>query len=194
MQIPLHPMIVHFPLALSAVMPILMIVFLWLMKKNLMAPKCWLIIIGLQLFTTVSAYIALESGEEVEDKVEKVVDKKLIHTHEEKAEIFTGVSVLALVLSIVAYVVKKELQTGIILGLIGISMTGAILGFNTGKAGGELVYEHGAAGVFADKAIPAEPVIMNKEEVSESLKADDNDYSGTDEEASPESDDEKEED
>jgi len=103
MQLPFHPLIVHFPLALTFIMPILIIVFAVMIKMNKMQPQMWLIIIGLQVAVVVTGYVALESGENEEDKVEKIVGKKLIHEHEEAAEIFVGSTVLALVLSIAVF-------------------------------------------------------------------------------------------
>lgn len=75
MQLPFHPIVVHFPLALTFIMPVLIIVFAFMIKMNKMQPQTWLIIIGLQLAVVVSGYVALESGEAEEDKVEKVVGK-----------------------------------------------------------------------------------------------------------------------
>ncbi|MBA2406160.1 MAG: hypothetical protein H0V66_15400, partial [Bdellovibrionales bacterium] len=66
MQVPFHAFIVHFPIALTFVLPLLILVFAFMIKSHKMSHQTWLIIIGLQLATTVTGYIALDSGEDEE--------------------------------------------------------------------------------------------------------------------------------
>lgn len=195
MELPFHPIIVHFPIALSFILPVLILVFAYMIKVNKMSNQAWLIIIGLQIATTVTGYVALETGETEEHQVEKVVDKKIIHQHEEAAEIFVGSTVVALVLSVAAFFLRKELQFFVHLGIALVSLVSSYLAFNTGHSGGGLVYEHGAASAYAQvmtsKSNEGEGLLptpgMNTSESpmpvdeNESLKADDNDYGNGDE-------------
>jgi hypothetical protein len=116
-----------------------------MIKTNKMSPQGWLVIVGLQFFTTASGYIALESGEVEEHKVEKVVEKKLVQQHEEAGELFVGVTVLSLVLGIAAFFIRKEFQFHLEMGVFLITLVACYLGFRTGQLGGDLVYKHGAA-------------------------------------------------
>jgi uncharacterized membrane protein len=192
MQLPFHPIVVHFPLALTFIMPVLIIVFALMIKMNKMQPQTWLIIIGLQLAVVVSGYVALESGEAEEDKVEKVVGKKLIHEHEEAAEIFVGSTVLVLVLSIAVFFIRKDIGFAIKLGIAGLGLVSCYLAYQTGHLGGEMVYGHGAASAYTEEHEPQgilpTPGIQTSEspnpaDDNESLKADDNDYGNSDDEA-----------
>ena len=204
MNIPFHPIIVHFPIALTFILPPLVFVFALMIKKNKMSPQAWFIIIGLQLLTTVTGYVSLESGEEAEDVVEKVLDKKLIHEHEERAEIFVGSTVVALVLSIVAFFLRKEFQFMLKLAVAVIGLVSGFLAYRTGESGGELVYRYGAASAYAiegnsQSGLLPTPGIKTSESESpsdenESLKPDENDYNQTEDEENLEDDESKQED
>ena len=204
MNIPFHPVIVHFPIALTFILPLLILVFAFMIKQNKMSPQAWLIIIGLQLMTTVTGYVAMESGEEAEDVVEKVLDKKLIHEHEERAEIFVGSTVVSLVLSVAAFFLRKEFQFILKLAVCLISLVSGFLVYRTGESGGELVYRYGAASAYASQDKMSQGLLptpgantsespMPTDE-NESLKPDDNDYTETEDQENLEDDDSKQED
>ncbi len=205
MNIPFHPVIVHFPIAITFILPILILTFAWMIKQNKMSQQAWLIIIGLQVLTTVTGYVAMETGEEAEEVAERVIEKKYIHQHEEKAEIFVGATVVALVLSIAAFFLRKEIQFFVKLAVCIVSILACFLVYRTGHSGGELVYEHGAAGAYLQKENPAPQGLLptpgqNTSESahptveSESLKQDDNDYGESDEEELIDDEDSKQED
>lgn len=203
MQVPLHPLIVHFPIVLTFVMPILVIVFAWMIKNNKMSPKGWLLIIGLQLAVVITGYISLETGETEEHTVEKVVSKEYIHEHEEAAEIFVGSTVLALVLSIGVFFIRKEIQLPIKLTIAVLGLVSCFLAYRTGQLGGELVYKHGAASAYGhveeNNGLLPTPGLQTSEspvtDENESLKADENDYGNDGEHAdSPDDDSTRQED
>lgn len=206
MQLPLHPIIVHFPIALTFILPFMILAFAYMIKVNKMSNQAWFIVISLQLATTITGYVALDSGETEEHQVEKVVDKKIIHAHEESAEIFVGSTVLALVLSVAAFFLRKELQFMVQLGIALVSLVSCYLAYNTGHSGGALVYEHGAASAYAqvttsrdNEGLLPTPGMNTSEspmpvEENESLKADDNDYGNADESDESEYEESKQED
>jgi uncharacterized membrane protein len=186
-MVPLHPAITHFPIALAFIIPLLVVIFALMIRGNKMAPQSWLVIIGLQLAVVVSGYVALETGENEEDQVSKVVAKNLIHEHEEAAEIFVGASVLCLLLAIAAYFIPQQLSFRLKLGLGVAGLVTCFLAYRTGEKGGELVYKYGAASVYSssEELLPT-PGQKTSESPSgpsenESLKTDDNDYGNSDE-------------
>ncbi|WP_408098917.1 DUF2231 domain-containing protein [Peredibacter sp. HCB2-198] len=192
MHVPFHPMIAHFPMALTFILPVLILVFAYMIRINKMTPRGWLIIVGLQLVVTITGYVALESGETEEHTVSKVVAKDYIHEHEEAAEIFVGSTVIALVVSIGAFFLRKELQLPIKAAVAVISLVSCYLAYRTGTLGGELVYKYGAASAYAvgvesqPEGILPTPGLNTSEspmpvDENESLKADDNDYGTGDE-------------
>lgn len=187
-MVPLHPSIVHLPIVIAFIMPILVIVFAWMIKTNKMSPKGWLLIVGLQLAVVISGYVSLETGETEEHTVEKVVSKDYIHEHEEAGEIFVGSAVLALVLSIGVFFLRKELQFPIKLTIAVIGIISAFLAWRTGKLGGELVYKHGAASAYGHGVessgllpTPGQQTSESPVDENESLKPDENDYGNADE-------------
>lgn len=203
MQVPFHPLVVHFPIALTFLLPVLMVVFTLMIKSYKMPPKSWLIILGLQFILVGSGYLSLKTGENEEDLVERVVSKTLIHEHEETAEVFVGVTVIALVLSVAAFFIKKEIQVPIKLGVAFISLIACFMAYKTGKLGGELVYKHGAASAYINASetqslLPTPGLQTSESQVSatsnESLNEDDNDYGNSDEPSEISDEDSKQED
>jgi len=176
MLLPFHPSVVHLPIVISFILPILILIFSLMIKKNAMGAKAWLVIVGLQFFTTGTGYLALETGEVEEDVVERIVAKKLIGEHEEAAELFVGSTVIALVLGISAFFIRREFQFKIQMALVLISFISAYLAFRAGKLGGELVYKHGAAQAYiteSTKVNGEQEILPNSgKSTSESLESD----------------------
>lgn len=138
---------------------------------------------GLQLAVVISGYVSLETGETEEETVSRVVSKDYIHEHEEAAEIFVGSTVLALVLSIAVFFIRKEIQFPVTISIAVIGLISCYLAYKTGQLGGELVYKHGAASAYGHveetSGLLPTPGIQTSEssvEENESLKTDDNDY------------------
>ncbi len=203
MQVPLHPLVVHFPLVLAFILPALMLTFTLMIKNNKMAPRVWLVILGLQFVLVGSGYLASKTGENEEDLVEKVVAKSLIHEHEDASEVFIGVTVIALVLSIAAFFVKKEIQFPLKLGVVFVSLIACYLAYRTGHLGGELVYKHGAASAYVNSSevqslLPTPGLNTSESPVpknsNESLNEDENDYGNSDESSEVSDEDSKQED
>jgi uncharacterized membrane protein len=193
-MVPIHPSVVHFPIVLTMILPVLVLAFAFMIRTNKMSPHGWLIIIGLQLTTVMTGYIALETGETDEKIAEKVVSKKLIHAHEESAKIFVGIAVLALVTSIAVFFIRKDLQFKVYLVIMLINLIAGVQVWRVGLSGGELVYLHGAGsaheiqeapeGQAATPGKPSTESSMSLDE-NESLKVDDHEYNNeppTDEE------------
>ncbi len=147
---PLHPLFVHLPLALAALLPFLCLATTLAVARFGRPGSLWHLVAGAQVLLAVSGFAAMKAGEVDEDRAGRFVDKALIHEHEERAEAFVwtagGVALLALGASFVrrpshrrALVVTATLGTFVV----------AFLAVRTGAAGGALVYEHGAARAFA---------------------------------------------
>lgn len=187
---PLHPAIVHFPLALSLLLPLLALATALLMRSKKWPASTWMVIMVLQVGLTVSGYVALETGETDEAKVGKVISKDYIHEHEEAAEIFVGLTVLAAVFSVVVYFLKQEIQFSLQVVVVLIGFIASYQGYRTGQMGGEITYYHGGAAAHTRDHLPANKFLptpdslkaqpLDTTNVNESLKADDNDYGNGD--------------
>lgn len=144
---PLHPAVVHFPIVLAVLLPLAAAAALIAIRMGSPLRRTWLIPVGMAVALTASAWVSTETGEDEEDRVERVVAESAIHAHEERAERFLVLSGALLAV----------LAGGMIGGTLGsasriVGSVGAFLllvpTFQVGASGGELVYEHGAASAY----------------------------------------------
>lgn len=145
---PLHPAVVHLPLALAVLMPALALLGALVIRMKFVPRRAWVAVLLLQATLVGSGWLALETGEEQEERVEAVVAERHIEAHEELAERFQLAGVVALVF------VAAGLLPGLAGGLArGAAVAAALVvlgaGIQAGHSGGELVYRHGAANAYA---------------------------------------------
>ncbi len=154
---PLHPALVHFPLALAGLVPLFVIGAIVAMRRGIAPRRAWSLVVAMMALLAGSSVLAVETGEDEEEVVEEVVDHDIIHVHEERAERFRNVALATLVLAVVGLASGK-------VGLVGRGIASGmafllgVLAWGVGESGGELVYEHGAANAYieqADTAMPA---------------------------------------
>ncbi len=143
-ELPLHPAIVHLPLGLAMVMPLVAGALLLAWKKGWLDRKAWWLAAGLQVITFAGSFAAANTGEDDEDRAEERVGHDLVHEHEEIAEKFLILNgVLA-----GAYIAAGAIpQVRIAQGVAAVALLGSAgsfgLGLKVGHAGGTLV--HGPA-------------------------------------------------
>jgi uncharacterized membrane protein len=154
---PLHPAVVHLPIALALLVPMAALFALAGARAGLWPVRSWAFVVLFQALLVGSAWLAIETGEDQEERVEKVVAERYIEEHEAAAEWLLRAAALALV------VIGAGLAPGRIgavarpLGLV-LSLAVAGAATRVGHSGGLLVYQHGAASAYAqDAPPPAEP-------------------------------------
>ena len=145
---PLHPAVVHLPLALAVLVPILGLACVWAIAKGLVPPGSWGAVVLLQVVLVGSAWVAVETGEADEERIEPVVAERPIEAHEQAGERFLLLS------AVTALLVASGLLprgTGAAGRLVGTLAAFAVLaaGVQVGHSGGELVYRHGAASAWS---------------------------------------------
>lgn len=145
---PLHPAVVHFPIVLALLLPIVAGMALFMIRRKASIRMAWVPVVLLTAGLALSSWVALQTGEQEEEAVESVVAESVIHEHEEAAELFFWLSVGTL------FVVSAGLWTGrtgtffrIASLVAGLGLSAAV--YQTGHTGGALVYEHGAAAAHA---------------------------------------------
>jgi uncharacterized membrane protein len=152
---PLHPAIVHLPIALAVLMPLAALAAAVAIRLGLVRARAWAAVVALQLALVLGGWMALETGEEEEDRVERVVAERHIEAHEERAERFETTAAIALLV----------LAAGLLPGTPGgvaraVSVVAAAVvlaaGVEVGHTGGELVYRHGAARAYVQGAGPTD--------------------------------------
>jgi hypothetical protein len=97
---------------------------------------------------TLSAWVATETGESQEDRVERVVTRQALHGHEESAERFlvlSGVLLLVIAGGMARGTVGRAARYVSAAGALGL----VVAGVQVGHSGGALVYRHGAASAYA---------------------------------------------
>ena len=70
---PLHPAMVHFPIALASLVPMFAILAAIAIRAGWISARAWLVVVLMQAMLAGSAWVAHETGENEEEKVEKVV-------------------------------------------------------------------------------------------------------------------------
>lgn len=147
-DLPLHPAIVHLPLGLAFVAPLVAIGIYLAYRRGRLPRAAFAILAGLQLVLAGSALGAMLAGHRDEHRVEKVVGERVVHDHEERGEalVWTAGAVAAVT---IALLLVPARAVGFVAALaIAGTLAVAVLAFLTGKAGGEIVYRHGGAAAF----------------------------------------------
>lgn len=147
MNIPLHPMVVHFPIVLSVLLPVFAIALLWAIQRDRIRPRAWGLPVLIALTLLISAFVATRTGETEEDRVEDVVGENALHAHEEAGERFLLLAGVTLLIA-AAGLIPGATGTAARYATTAASVLLLFAGYQTGKAGGELVYKHNAASVY----------------------------------------------
>ena len=74
---PLHPVVVHFPIVLAVLAPFVALGALWAIRRGTLARRAWSIPAAVLGALVVSGWVAAQTGEREEDRVERVVSERL---------------------------------------------------------------------------------------------------------------------
>ncbi len=165
-QLLFHPKVVHLPMALAVLMPLVAGGALFAWWRGWFDRRVWVIVLLLQAALAGSGLIAMNSGETEEERVEEIVAEQYIESHEEAAEAFVWASFIVLVLMAVPMVLPegRARTAAALVACLGTLLVFG-LGFRAGEGGGRLVYEHGAAQAYVapGDALPGERVDLTDE-------------------------------
>ncbi len=145
-NLPLHPVIVHFPIVLAVLAPLVAIAILIGQRAGRLPPRTWWIAVAMWGLLAISSFVAVKTGGIDEEMVESVVAESVIETHEERAETFALSTYAVFVLAMLVMVGKSQkvrLVAGSATLVAGLVSTALVVG--VGHSGGSLVYEYGAA-------------------------------------------------
>lgn len=149
-SLPLHPAIVHIPLGLAFVMPLLAIGFAWALWTGRVKMGAWATIVALQAVLLGAGLVAMNTGEHEEDRIERVVPESVIEQHEELAEQFVWATGTTLLLAGLVLLLRKPglaraLSVATVVGTLAVAASAV----RVGHAGGRLVYEHNAGAAYS---------------------------------------------
>lgn len=148
-SIPLHPALVHLPLGLALVLPVLAIGFSWAFWKGSIPPRAWLALVLLQAVLLGAGLVALRTGLHEEDRVESVVPKTALERHESRAEQFLWIAGLTLATATMVSAVRRPgVARAFTVATMVCSFLTAAAALRVGHAGGQLVYVHNAAAAY----------------------------------------------
>lgn len=153
---PLHPAVVHLPIALAALIPLLALLTLWVIASGFLPARAWSLLVLLQALLLGSAWLALETGEQQEERVEKVVAERHISEHEEAAERFMALAGAGFAVLCVGLLPGRAGRIGRLVGTLA-SFGVLASAVSVGHSGGELVYKHGAANAYAPASAGGAP-------------------------------------
>jgi uncharacterized membrane protein len=144
---PLHPLIVHLPIALTVLLPLFGLGALIAIRRGARAVPVWGLATAMLALTLGSGLLAKETGEDEEDTVEKVVGEAAIEPHEEAADAFIVATGVVLVIAGVGFVPGRVGSAARVAAAVGtLAVSG--FGYNVGHTGGQLVYRDGAASAY----------------------------------------------
>jgi hypothetical protein len=148
---PLHPAVVHLPMALVVLLPVFAIGALLVVRRGGRPLRAWGVTTAMFAALSLSAWASLETGEDQDEAVESVVPEAPLETHEEAAEQFLWLSVGVLGVAAVGLLGGKVGTSARILATIG-SAGLLVAGYNVGHSGGALLYQYGAASAYVRDA------------------------------------------
>jgi uncharacterized membrane protein len=144
---PLHPAVVHLPIALAILLPAAALLAFFLRSRGSSWNHAWLPVVFAAAALALSSWAAVETGKDQEEVVERVVPEEALEEHEERGEVFLWGAVLVFLLVAAGLAPGKA---GHVLRLLSAAAMAVLLflGYRVGHAGGELVYRYGAAQAY----------------------------------------------
>lgn len=148
-QLFFHPKVVHLPLALCVLMPLIAGGVTFACLRGRLDCRAWVIVFLLQGSMFGTGLVAMYTGGEEEERIAEIVPERYIEAHEEAAEVFVWASAILFGLMGVPLLLSEgELRNALLIFACIGSVVALALGYRAGEAGGRLVYEYGAASAY----------------------------------------------
>lgn len=155
-DLPLHPALVHVPVGLALVMPVIAVAVAWALVTDRCTVRAWLLVVGLQAIVLGSAIAAIQTGEDEEERIEGRISESVIERHEDLGKQFAVGAGLALAVSAAAFLVRQPRPRRVVLAAsVAFLVVSAVLAARAGHAGGSIVHGPGGLVEGASGALPA---------------------------------------
>jgi hypothetical protein len=146
----LHPAIVHVPLGLAVVVPLVaagLAVAVW---RRWLPARSWAVVVGLQAMIFAGALLAMTTGRQEEERAEDRVPEAAMERHEARAERFVWAAGVTAAVSASALLAGAHpVAVGLMAATTGATAVTAALGLAAGHAGGALVHDPGGLSALA---------------------------------------------
>lgn len=147
---PLHPVVVHFPIVFAVLLPWIALGVPLATSRGWLPRRAWAGVVLAAALVAGAGWMAEETGEDQEKRVEKVVAKDRVEQHAERAEHFVELAVVTALLATGGFLGGRPGRMARIATVVAsLAVLGAVV--LTAKSGGELVYKHGAANAYLPK-------------------------------------------
>jgi uncharacterized membrane protein len=148
---PLHPAIVHLPMALVVLLPLFTLGALFTISRGEKPSSSWRTVFILQMILSLSSWIAVETGEQDEDYYEHGPTEEVLEEHEELAEGFQIFTLAALPLAAAGFLAGRIGQLARF-AYMAVTIALLVVGAMVGHRGGEIIYPDGAK-ITAEKLV-----------------------------------------
>ncbi len=138
-DLPLHPIAVHFPIAIGMLMPLLILIVIFGHKKWNWPRQIWNILVVLQFVCVVSSFVAVNLGEKDEDRIKSSVSSEMLEEHEELGEKVPWTSGILFLVMLVPLFAQRKQKVFMAFSLA-CSLGLCVHLIVTGHTGGKLVY------------------------------------------------------
>lgn len=145
---PLHPAMVHLPIALAVLLPVVALGGAIALRKGIPVRWAWGTVVALLAALSVSSFVAKQTGETDEEVVEEVVVEATLEAHEEAADRFMVLTLVVLVAGVSGLASGAIGRIGQVATLLGSALL-LVAGWQVGHLGGQLAYRDGAAAAHA---------------------------------------------
>ncbi len=144
---PLHPAVVHFPVVLAFLLPVSAVVAIWTISKGSRASRAWLVPLSIAAALSLSTWVAVETGEGQDRRIERFVQEKPLDAHQDGAEMFLTASIVVMLVT-AGGLVRGGMGT-ISRAAASVASVALVAGAAyVGHTGGQLVYKYGAATAY----------------------------------------------
>ena len=171
---PLHPAIVHFPIVLSLLLPLVALSAILVIRSRPSPRPVWGVVVVVAALLAGSSWLAVQTGESDEELVEEAIAEQPVEQHEEDGE---RLLILSGLLAVVIVSGLAQGRYGVFFRYAGLAGTilVAASAIATGSSGGALVYEHNAAQVHSQGTLAGDNAEAAGDRTGENAREDHDD-------------------
>ena len=136
---PIHPAIVHFPIVFTILLPFVALGALCAIRRGVSSRRAWASPLLGAVVLSLSAWLAIQTGEADEERAEDIVGEQVLHAHEEAAERFLLLSGGVVVLMAAGLLGGTPGKAGRLLASTATLLL-VVTGYNVGHSGGRVVF------------------------------------------------------
>jgi uncharacterized membrane protein len=136
---PLHPAIVHFPIVFTILLPFVALGTLWAIRRGARPARAWAVPLLAAAAVSLSAWVAVQTGEADEKRAEDIAGEQVLHDHEEAAERFLLLSGGVVMLMAAGFLRGSPGKAGRMVASVA-ALALVLAGYQVGHSGGRVVF------------------------------------------------------